>query len=132
MTGDSENSNGIPFRNGIILNLDKRMDDVLHGIGKIQGELEALRNEGDRRSRDIRKMERRFAKALDAVNARIDGHLKDHSDSAEVMGVIPFSRKYFRRHWRFFFFIFMLGQAMFAALALRFGVEKTLRLFFGF
>ena len=63
MARDTENSNGTPFRNGIVLNLDKRMDDVLHGIGKIQGELEAIRNEGDRRSRDIRKMERRFATA---------------------------------------------------------------------
>ncbi len=120
------------LRNGIILNLDKRMDEVLHGIGKIQGDVEALRSEGDKRTRELRKIERKLAKAVNKTNERLDTHLCDHVKNEEIMGAVPYLRKYVKRHWRIILALAVLSQLIFALFILRFGVEKLLNVIFGF
>lgn len=118
----SENVNS--FRNGIILNLDKRMDEVLKGIGKIQGDIEALRNDGDRRSDELNRVENKLSDGIKNISKRLDQHLKAHYSDVEIMGIVPFIRKYFKRHWRFLVVLFVVGQIVMTCFALKLGIEK--------
>jgi|GEM_PF-4953990 len=115
---DFNHNNSNPLRNGIILNLDQRMDEILRGIGLITGEVKALREEGERHSKALRTMERKQTSAIRKINRRIDSHIEDHRTKVELMGVSTFLKHLARTYKAMFWIVLTLILAGNIALAL--------------
>ena len=123
-----ENQNG-KLRNGLILNLESSINEILQGIGEIRSDLRGLRQDSEQHSKDLKKTESRFTAALKRTDGRIDHHLKDHCENTEFMGIAPFCRKYGKKHWRALFGGMLIVQIALAALIMKYGIEKIINLF---
>jgi len=117
------------LRNGLILNLESSINEILEGIGEIRSELKGLRLENEQHTYELKKTETRFSTTVKRTNDRIDLHLKDHSENTEFMGISPFIRKFGKKHWKVLFSGLLIAQVALATLLMKYGIEKIIGLF---
>jgi hypothetical protein len=106
------------FRDKIVLNIDQKMDEILTGIGLIQGQIKVLQNNSERQ-------EKEFTKTVARVSQKMAKHIKDHKENPDIMGFMPVMKKYLKPHWRIVLLVVALVQIGVVALVLLFGVGKV-------
>jgi hypothetical protein len=126
MNTDSHNDK---LRNGLLLNLESSINEILEGIGEIRSELKGLRLENEQHALQLNKTEARFSTAIKRTNDRINLHLKDHLENTEFMGISPFVRKFGKKHWKVLFSGLLIAQVALAALLMKYGIEKIIGIF---
>lgn len=126
MSADSQNGKLI---NGLILNLESSMNEILEGIGEIRSDLKGLRQDNERNSKELKNTESRFTSALKRTDGKINRHLKDHFENIDFMGFAPYLHKYGKKHWKAFFGGILIVQIAIAALIMKYGIEKIIDIF---
>lgn len=117
------------LRNGLILNLESSINEILEGIGEIRSDIKVLRLENGRHAKELKKADSRFTTAIKKTNDRITLHLKDHAENTEFMGISPFMRSFGKKHWKILFGGLLAAQVALAALLMKYGIEKIIGLF---
>lgn len=117
------------LRNGLILNLESSINEILEGIGEIKSDIKVLRLENGQHTKELKKADSRFTTAIKKTNDRITLHLKDHTENTEFMGISPFMRKLGKKHWKILFGGLLAAQVALAALLMKYGIEKIIGLF---
>lgn len=110
MSGGDGQRSGDTLRNGIILQNQEDLKEVIQGIAEIKSEIKNLVN-FERQTRTI-----------------ISSHLKSHSEKPETF-LLTALGKIGARKWKAVFAAFFLFQVILAVLIFKYGLEKIIGVF---